>query len=166
MASRHLWSSAFVFSLSFLTIGECPSKIILRVEVALGPGVPCVNCFFHVRRSLYNTTVPHEFPRRGCYLNALQVSWHRRGTVIYIFVLISFSCYGDFIVLISFSCRPPAMAGGSMVIQGNEYHGARDGTVMHLKSYACMGSMNHVVLPCAGHAVNPGSITPCSGLFR
>lgn len=89
-----------------------------------------------------------------------------KGTVIYIFVLISFSCYGDFIVLISFSCRPPAMAAGSMVIQGNEYHGARDGTVMHLKRYACMGSMNHVVLPCAGHAVNPGSITPCSGLFR
>ena len=52
-----------------------------------------------------------------------------------------------------------------MVIQGNEHHGARDGTVMHLKRHACMGNMTHMVLPGAGHAVNPGSITPCAGLF-
>lgn len=42
-------------------------------------------------------------------------------------------------------------------MQGNEYHGARDGIVMHLKRLACTGRMARMVLPCAGRAINPGS---------
>jgi len=56
-----------------------------------------------------------------------------------------------------------------MVIQGNEYHGARDGSIMHLKRRACMGSMTHMVLPCAGRLSIQAPSDPavgCSGGLR